>query len=181
MHSRRIVHRDIKSDNVLMDGNGNIKISTFYTYSASVRITTDCPFLADFGFSAQLTERRSKRATMAGTTYWMAPEVVKQKKYGCKVDVWSLGIMAIEMAEMEPPYMEMEPMRALFVIAAGDTPPLRNPDKHSAKLKAFFDTCLQVDVDKRATADELLDHEFLACSGKPSELASLLAFKTESL
>ncbi|TQV92854.1 STE20 kinase [Cordyceps javanica] len=158
LHSKQIVHRDIKSDNVLIDSRGNVKIT-------------------DFGFCAKLTARRSKRATLVGTTYWMAPEVVKQKRYGYKVDVWSLGIMAIEMAESEPPYMDMEPMRALYLIATGNTPPLRDPQKHSALLKQFLATCLVVDASRRATTDVLLNHEFLRSGGETSELVELLAFK----
>ncbi|ATY67495.1 STE20 kinase [Cordyceps militaris] len=134
---------------------------------------------ADFGFCAKLTARRSKRATLVGTTYWMAPEVVKQKRYGYKVDVWSLGIMAIEMAESEPPYMDMEPMRALYLIATGSTPPLRAPDKHSALLKQFLATCLVVDASRRATTSVLLNHEFLRSGGDTSELVALLAFKKQ--
>lgn len=132
---------------------------------------------ADFGFCAKLTEQKSKRATMVGTPYWMAPEVVKQKEYGSKVDIWSLGIMAIEMIESEPPYLNEEPLKALYLIATHGTPTLKKPDKLSKELKSFLAACLTVDVHQRATADELLRHDFLKKGCPLSSLAGLLTFK----
>lgn len=114
---------------------------------------------------------------MVGTPYWMAPEVVKQKEYGPKVDIWSLGIMAIEMIESEPPYLNEEPLKALYLIATHGTPRLKDPDNLSKELKGFLSVCLCVDVKSRATANELLAHDFLRLGCPLASLAQLLTFK----
>ncbi|SSD62069.1 related to Serine/threonine-protein kinase CLA4 [Saccharomycodes ludwigii] len=158
LHDKHIIHRDIKSDNVLLDTQARVKIT-------------------DFGFCAKLTDQRSKRATMVGTPYWMAPEVVKQREYDEKVDVWSLGIMTIEMLEGEPPYLNEDPLKALYLIATNGTPKLKHPETLSLEIKRFLSVCLCVDVKYRASTEELLHHSFFEKSCQPEDLIPLLDWK----
>ncbi|CAM9126309.1 unnamed protein product [Pylaiella littoralis] len=147
MHHQFRLHRDIKSDNVLVDLQGKIK-------------------LADFGFAAALTAEQDKRASVVGTPYWMAPEIIKGLEYDGKVDVWSMGITALEMAEGEPPLLHEPPLRALLLISINPSPRLKDPNKWSKGFVHFLDSSLDVEVEKRYTADQLLQHPFVqsACT-----------------
>lgn len=156
MHGMKRLHRDIKSDNVLITGSGQVK-------------------LADFGFCAELTEERNKRTTCVGTPYWMAPELIKQFEYDYKVDLWSVGILAIECAEWEPPYMDEKPLRAMYLITSQKPPKLSNPGQWSPELHDFIRLCLIENPGQRASASQLLKHPFLRCALDTAEVGRLFA------
>eukprot|EP01102_Stenamoeba_stenopodia_P008981 TRINITY_DN2631_c0_g1_i1.p1 TRINITY_DN2631_c0_g1~~TRINITY_DN2631_c0_g1_i1.p1 ORF type:complete len:494 (+),score=101.39 TRINITY_DN2631_c0_g1_i1:284-1765(+) len=149
IHSLHRLHRDIKSDNILLGDNGEVK-------------------LADFGFATQLTIKQFRRNTVIGTPYWMAPELIEGHDYGHKVDIWSLGIMVREMLEGEPPYMDLPSAKALFLIITKGLPPLKKEHKYSEHLKDFLRGCLAKDPADRSDAMQLLMHPFLtmACTAK---------------
>jgi len=142
IHSKHRIHRDIKSDNILLGDNGSVKI-------------------ADFGYAAQLTKEKEKRQTIVGTPYWMAPELIRGQEYGTKVDIWSLGIMIMEMAEGDPPYMDFPPLRALFLITTKGIPDLKDPQQWSPEFRQFVGLCLDKEADRRPEAETLLEHPFL--------------------
>ncbi|KAJ6542601.1 kinase-like domain-containing protein [Mycena capillaripes] len=154
LHNLNFIHRDIRSANIMLGALA--------------------PGSTNFGLCAKLSNPKSKRADMTGTAHWMAPEVVKQKEYGTKVDIWSLGIMAIEMVELHPPYFEEEPLQALYLIATNGTPTIKKPEALSPELKRFLAACLCVDVSSRATVNELLDYDFFKKACALSRLVPLL-------
>jgi len=154
-HSLHRIHRDIKSDNILLGSKGEVK-------------------LADFGYAAQLTQQKMKRNTIVGTPYWMAPELIRGQEYDYKVDIWSLGIMAMEMAEGEPPYMDFPPLRALFLITTKGIPPLKESEKWSPDFEDFVAKCLEKDAERRPDATELIKHPFLKTACNPSVLSPLI-------
>lgn len=151
-----VIHRDIKSDNILLSHDGAVKIT-------------------DFGYGAQLPNQCGTRASVVGTTYWMAPEVIAGRDYNANVDVWSLGMMVKEMVENEPPYFNETMLKALFLIVKSGCPEYTNPDSVSPSLKDFVERCTVQNPSKRPNAADLLDHPFLAMGQDSSCLQALVS------
>ncbi|CAM9833777.1 unnamed protein product [Lampetra fluviatilis] len=155
LHGQGVIHRDIKSDSILLTADGRIKLS-------------------DFGFCAQVSKEVTRRKSLVGTPYWMAPEVISRLPYGPEVDVWSLGIMVIEMVDGEPPYFNEPPLQAMRRIRDNVPPKMKNIQKASPLLRGFLDQMLVRDPALRATALELLQHPFLQNAGPPACIVPLM-------
>ncbi|XP_021570904.1 serine/threonine-protein kinase 10, partial [Carlito syrichta] len=161
LHGKKIIHRDLKAGNVLMTLEGDIR-------------------LADFGVSAKNLKTLQKRDSFIGTPYWMAPEVVmcetmKDTPYDYKADIWSLGITMIEMAQIEPPHHELNPMRVLLKIAKSDAPTLLTPSKWSVEFRDFLKVALDKNPETRPTAAQLLEHPFVSSITSNKALRELVA------
>lgn len=105
----------------------------------------------------------------------MAPEVIQEIGYDCVADIWSLGITALEMAEGKPPYGDIHPMRAIFMIPTKPPPSFREPDKWSAEFIDFVSVCLVKNPEERATATSLLNHVFIGNAKAPTILSQMIA------
>eukprot|EP00013_Stygamoeba_regulata_P001487 CAMPEP_0177632248 /NCGR_PEP_ID=MMETSP0447-20121125/2186_1 /TAXON_ID=0 /ORGANISM="Stygamoeba regulata, Strain BSH-02190019" /LENGTH=520 /DNA_ID=CAMNT_0019133795 /DNA_START=116 /DNA_END=1678 /DNA_ORIENTATION=- len=143
LHSKGIIHRDIKGGNILITSEGVIK-------------------LADFGVSAVLGDVQGLAQTTVGTPLWMSPEVLSGNPYNSKADIWSIGITCLEMGEGEAPYKEESLMRAMYIIASEPPPRLKDESAWSPEFVQFVYACLQRAVDARPSAAECSMSPFLA-------------------
>jgi serine/threonine protein kinase len=122
LHEHKQIHRDLKSLNILVSQDGTIKT-------------------ADFGFAIQLTKEQRNRKSVVGTPAWMAPELIKSEPYNELIDIWSVGIIAVELAEGEPPYVKIPPLKAMYLISTNE--PYRLNRKYFSPIYCdFVEKCL---------------------------------------
>ncbi|KRY53142.1 Serine/threonine-protein kinase PAK mbt [Trichinella britovi] len=162
LHEQGVIHRDIKSDSILLDAEGKVKLS-------------------DFGFCAQITPELSKRKSLVGTPYWMSPEVISRIPYGTEVDIWSFGIMVIEMIDGEPPFFSELPLEAMRKIRDMEQIKLSFKSQVSDVLIDFVQSMLIRRPEVRPTARDLLNHPFIQKATQQSVLKPLVRCHVDAL
>jgi len=153
IHDIHGIHYNIRSDTIFLGKNGEVK-------------------LADFGSFTKLTSEHIYCAMVFGA--YSCPELTRGDHYGTNIDIWALGIMCMEMAEGEPPYMDHSYHRAKIMVITKGIPPLKEPQKWSPEFKDFIGSCLQTNPKDRPNATELLKHEFLKKAGSSSDLTDAI-------
>lgn len=155
LHSKGVIHRDIKSDSILLASDGSVKLS-------------------DFGFCAQVSPELPRRQSLVGTPYWMSPEVISRLEYGTEVDIWSLGVLMIEMIDGEPPFFDEPPLTAMRIIQGQSSTPRPRSRPLSPDLESFLALLLTRDPRHRPQAAQLLGHPFLFHARDPTIMRPLI-------
>ena len=170
LHASSRIHRDVKAGNLLLNSDGVVK-------------------LADFGVAASLQNSVTRRRTVIGTPFWMAPEVItckqpaaggKNRGYDELADVWSLGITAIELAEGQPPHANVFPLTAIFLIPTLPAPKLSEPKRWSPNFGAFLSRALTKDPEERSSTRALSTDPFIVDGRSASEGGTLRALMAAS-
>lgn len=166
LHKNGLIHRDIKCANLLMDKESGLVQ------------------LADFGVSSSLLDFgvcRKKRKTFVGSLCWMSPEVMEQKGYNYKADIWSFGITALELANGIAPYAKFPPLKVCLLVLNNDPPALNRHEtyhKYSRSFEDVVDACLLKNPDMRPSADALLSFPFFKKARSPDYLVKVLELDT---
>ena len=153
IHSKNLIHRDIKGANILLSEDGYAK-------------------LGDFGVGAQLLNKKYRKSKK-GSPYWMSPQVVLNEKYGTGTDIWSLGVTCLELINGEPPNSSLKPIEVMEKIGKRtlNYDELFGPDNnYSEDFKNFVKKCLVIEEKDRATAKELIKHKFIVKKAKDNKL-----------
>ena len=151
IHKLNLIHRDIKGANIMLSEDGYAK-------------------LGDFGIGIQMTDDEY-RTSKKGSPHWMSPQVILNKNYDTKTDIWSLGITCLELVEGEPPFADLNPDEVMEKIA--NNPPkaedIIDPKEHTDEFIDFVNLCLEINPKKRPTADVLIKHPFIVKLSKKKE------------
>lgn len=161
MHRHHQIHRDIKSVNIMLDTEGHVK-------------------LVDFGGAAVLTKEQSKRNSLVGTPHWMAPELIRRIPYNDSVDIWSLGITVLEMAEGVPPFADIsDGMKVMLKIVTDCAPFFQDPFSWSEDFQNFLGAMLEKDPANRMSATQLSQHKFLQRAYTREQFAQFIRLSYE--